>query len=168
MKPEFAPFIAAVCFSLLVWGALSRRYIAPWLEGRPLHDAAEPILYLHLFRFVGLAFLMPGVVNPALSPAWAFPAAFGDLIAALLAAAALALRETRMFLPALWLFSLVGASDLLRAFATGQSHDVPAHLQAAIFIPILGVPPLLWTHVLLMAIMVKAMRAPAPKSETMK
>jgi hypothetical protein len=39
----------------------------------------------HLFRFVGLSFLVPGVVSPELPRAIAVPAAYGDLGAAILA-----------------------------------------------------------------------------------
>jgi hypothetical protein len=45
---------------------------------------------LHSFRFVGLAFLVKGVVSPELPAAFAVPAAYGDLIAAVLALLALA------------------------------------------------------------------------------
>jgi hypothetical protein len=43
------------------------------------------VLILHSFRFIGLAFLVPGVVSPDLPSAFARSAAYGDVIAATLA-----------------------------------------------------------------------------------
>jgi hypothetical protein len=40
---------------------------------------------LHSFRFIGLAFLVPGVVAPDLPSAFARSAAYGDIVAATLA-----------------------------------------------------------------------------------
>ena len=49
------------------------------------------ITYRHEYpRFVGLSFLIPGVVSPSLSAAFAIPAAYGDLVAAVLAVLAIA------------------------------------------------------------------------------
>jgi hypothetical protein len=45
----------------------------------------RPLLILHTFRFIGLAFLVPSVVSPDLAPAFAHSAAYGDIIAAILA-----------------------------------------------------------------------------------
>jgi hypothetical protein len=42
-----------------------------------------------MFRFVGLSFLVPGVMSPALSTSFAAPAAYGDQIAAVLAIVAI-------------------------------------------------------------------------------
>src|SRR5262245_33082240 len=50
-------------------------------------DALRPLLVLHAFRFIGLSFLVPGVVSPDLPLAFARDAAFGDIVAAILALA---------------------------------------------------------------------------------
>jgi hypothetical protein len=54
---------------------------------------------LHGFRFVGLAFLVKGVVAPELPAAFAMPAAYGDLIAAVLALFALAALRSGFGIP---------------------------------------------------------------------
>jgi hypothetical protein len=48
-------------------------------------EALRPLLVLHSFRFIGLAFLVPGVVSPDLPSSFAHSAAYGDIIAAILA-----------------------------------------------------------------------------------
>src|SRR5215471_7033729 len=76
-----------------------------------------------MFRFVGLSFLVPGVVSPALSTSFAAPAAYGDEIAALLAiVATIALTARVAWATAVvWLFNLWGTCDLLYAFYPGSN-----------------------------------------------
>ena len=83
-------FGLSIVFSLVAWGVVTAWYIWPQLRGQSQVDAARPLLLLHCSEFVGLSFLVPGVVSPDLPAAWAHPAAYGDLIAALLALLALA------------------------------------------------------------------------------
>jgi hypothetical protein len=45
----------------------------------------RPLLALYSFRFVGLAFLVPGVVSLDAPSAFSHEAAYGDIIAAILA-----------------------------------------------------------------------------------
>ena len=82
----------------------------------------HPLILLHCFRFVGLSFLVPGVVSPDLPSAWAVPAAYGDLIAAVLALLALAGLKRRLGIALVWVFNLWGSADLLYAFYQGN-HD---------------------------------------------
>lgn len=153
MNTQPVAFLLSAALGLLAWAVVCLRYLWPWLRHRPLRDAAEPILYLHLFRYIGLAFIAPGVVGPGLAPAWAHAAAWGDVVSASLAGVALLSQRSAAWRPALWLFSAVGMFDLLRAAATGPVHDVPKDLQATFFIPVLAVPLLVWTHVMLIALL---------------
>src|SRR5215510_12927637 len=52
--------------------------------------------------------------------AWARPAAYGDLNAAVLALLALAALKSRLELPMVWLFNVWGSADLLYAFYQGN------------------------------------------------
>mgnify|MGYP000944423400 CR=1 FL=1 len=161
MNPQSAPFLSAVILGLIAWTAVSRRYIWPHIRQLPLPSAAEPILYLHLFRFIGLAFIAPGVVDASLDPRWAGPAAYGDVFAGLLAGLALLLRSGPLFKPALWAFNLWGIFDLLRAAALGPVYAVPPKLHATFFIPTLGVPLLLCTHGMVFALLIRELRTAA-------
>jgi hypothetical protein len=86
------------------------------LRQRSLADAVRPLLILHSFLFVGLSFLIPGVVSGDLPANFTFDAAYGDIVAALLAVAALASLRTSLGIPLLWIFNLWGSADLLNAF----------------------------------------------------
>src|SRR5689334_14548676 len=88
MSQEVA-FFTSIGLSLIAWGLVILRYVWPRLRLLPRAEALQPILILHAFRFEGLAFLVPGVVSPDLPPAFAHAAAYGDIVAAMLALVAL-------------------------------------------------------------------------------
>ena len=155
------PFAASVTFGLLAWGAVCLNYVWPRMRELPLQAAVRPILHLHLFRYIGLAFIVPGVVGPNLQAAFAVPAAYGDLVAMVLAWVALITGSGRNSRIAIWAFSLWGFADLLFAFYQGMIGVViePASLGAAWFIPTVTVPLLLWTHVLAFASLLRTSRS---------
>ena len=93
--PPLALFGISIAFSFITWAIVLARYLLPELRRHSRADAMQPLILLHCFRFVGLSFLVPGVVSPDL-PAWAVPAAYGDLIAAVLALLALAALKSRL------------------------------------------------------------------------
>ena len=70
MQPQVI-FGISVLLGFVVWGLIGARYIWPALRGRPRAEALRPLLLLHAFRFVGLAFLVPGVVSADLPGAFA-------------------------------------------------------------------------------------------------
>jgi hypothetical protein len=155
MLPQFS-FFGSIAFSFIAWGIVTVRYIWPKLRDRPWAEALRPLLVLHSFRFLGLAFLVPGVVSPDLPPAFAQSAAYGDIIAAVLALLALLALPTRAGIVMAWIFNLWGSADLLRAFYEGNANGLLAgQLGAAYFIPTFIVPLLLITHGLAFRILLR-------------
>ena len=67
------PFVASIVLGLMAWGAVCLHYVWPRIRELPLQSAVRPILHFHLFRYVGLAFLVPGVVGQSLPAAFAAP-----------------------------------------------------------------------------------------------
>src|SRR5215467_16312932 len=100
--PSPALFGINVAFGLAVWGTVAWQYIWPALRERPSPENLKPILLLHAFRFLGLAFLVPGVVSSELPAAFAQPVAYGDFITAILALLALATLRTRLGTVVTW------------------------------------------------------------------
>jgi hypothetical protein len=138
-----------VVFSFGVWGIVTYQYIWPALVIQPRADALRPILLLHSFRFVGLAFVVPGVVSPDLPIAFAGPAAYGDLTTATLAVVALATLQQKVGIITVWTFNVLGSADLVYAFYQGDRTGVgvaPGLQGAAYFITTALVPLLLITH----------------------
>ena len=145
--PPLLCFFLSIVFSCIAWGILTARYIWPALRLRQRADALRPILILHSFRFIGLAFLVPGVAKADLPSAFAHAAAYGDIIAATLALLALASLPSGAGVVIAWIFSLWGSADLLNAFYQAQGAGlVPGQLGATYFIPTLVVPLMLITH----------------------
>ena len=80
-----ALFGLSVVMSFIAWGIVAWLFAWPWLRVMSRDDALLLLVVPHTFRYVGLSFLVPGVVSPSLAPAFAEPAAYGDLGAAILA-----------------------------------------------------------------------------------
>lgn len=160
--PSQLYFFTSIAFSFVAWSYVVARYVWPRLRGRARSDALRPLLVLHSFRFMGLAFLVGGVVSPELPARFAHSAAYGDLVAALLALLALATQSTGAGTGAAWLFNLWGAADLFAAFYQANAAALlPGRLGAAYFLPTLIVPLLLITHVLMFRILIQPQRQPA-------
>ena len=140
-------FFGSIAFSLIAGGMLTARYIWPELRLRTRAEALRPLLTLHSFRFIGLAFLVPGVVSPDLPSTFAHAAAYGDIIAAMLAVLALILLPSASGVVFAWIFSLWGTADLFNAFYQANHAGLMAgQLGATYFIPTFIVPLLLITH----------------------
>jgi hypothetical protein len=140
-------FFLSIAFSFIAWGIVAARYIWPELRHRQRTEALRPLLILHSFRFVGLAFLVPGVVSPDLPPAFAHSAAYGDVIAAVLALLSLVSLPRGAGVVIAWIFNLWGSADLFNAFYLANDAGLMAgQLGATYFIPTLVVPLLLITH----------------------
>jgi hypothetical protein len=147
MMPVQTLFGISIAFSLIAWGIVTAQYFWPAVRTLPLTRALRPLLLLHSFRFIGLAFLVPGVVWPDLPAAFARPAAYSDLIAAVLALLSLATLHSRVGIVLVWVFNIWGSADLLFAFYQGLIgvRLTPGQL-ATYFIPTVVVPLLLITH----------------------
>jgi len=149
-------FFGSIAFSFIAWGIVSARYIWPELRLRQQAEALRPLLILHSFRFMGLAFLVPGVVSPDLPAAFAHAAAYGDIIAATLALLSLLLLPGGAGIVIAWIFNLWGSADLLNAFYQANAAGLlPGQLGASYFIPTFVVPLLLITHGLAFRILLR-------------
>lgn len=148
---------------LVVFGYAVKWYYWPWAARVSLKEAATPVLLLHALRYIGLAFLVPGIVSPLLDPRLTHEAAAGDMVAALLAL--LALTALRLGLPGrrvlLWVFNIEGCLDLLSAVGLGVRYAKPELLQSLYFIPTVLVPLLLVTHLALFGLLLRRRGAEA-------
>jgi uncharacterized membrane protein len=155
MLPQLC-FFMSIAFAFIAWGSVAKQYIWPKLRLLQRADALRPILVLHCFRFIGLAFLVPGVASPDLPSAFAHSAAYGDIIAATLALLSLASLSRGSGVVIAWIFNLWGSADILNAFYQANAAGlIPGQLGAAYFLPTLVVPLLLITHALAFRILLQ-------------
>lgn len=154
--PSQLYFFVSIAFAFIAWWIVAARYVWPRLRAQSRADALRPILVLHSFRFIGLAFLVPGVVSPDLPSAFAHSAAYGDIVAATLALLSLATLRSRAGIMVVWIFNIWGTLDLLNAFYQGNHAAlVPGELGATYFVPTLLVPLMLITHALAFRILLQ-------------
>lgn len=156
-----ASFVSSVIAAgLFVW---------PRLQTLERNRALAWLVAPHMFlRFIGLSLLVPGVVSPMLPPGFAIPAAFGDLIAGVLAiVTAMALmRQTSWATTSVWLFNIWGTADFLFAFYQGPHVGLePGMLGAAFFIVTAVVPPLLITHALIFRLLARRTATESDRSK---
>lgn len=148
-------------FSTFVFWVAAEIYLLPKLPQLEPQAVLLPILLLHAFRHLGLMFLAPGATYAGIPPQFAYPAAFGDLVAALLALAAILalLRNARSAKALVWVFNVEGSVDLMMAIALATAFDAAPLMGPAYWIPAFWVPALLVTHYLAFVVLLKHWKA---------
>jgi hypothetical protein len=116
-----------------------------------------PILLLHAMRHLGLMFLAPGAVFPGVPSQFATPAAFGDLLAAVLAliaipAVAMRARYAKLLV---WIFNIEGTLDLIVAISLATIYNAEPFMGPAYWIPAFWVPALLVTHYIVFIVLLR-------------
>ena len=144
-------------FTTLVFWIAARIYVIPRLHEIPARTVLLPILLLHSSRNLGLMFLAPGATYPGLARKFAYPAAYGDLLAAVLALAALwaVVKDWKGARFLVWVFALEGTIDLINAIALAQLHGAADFMGAAYWIPAFWVPALLVTHYITFVVLIR-------------
>jgi hypothetical protein len=147
-------------FSTLVFWIAARIYILPRLPERRPQTVLLPILLLHSTRHLGLMFLAPGATYAGIPQQFAYPAAFGDLLAALLALVAIpaVAQEARSARLLVWIFNLEGTLDLIAAITLATVYKAAPYMGPAYWIPAFWVPALLVTHYITFVILLKYWR----------
>jgi hypothetical protein len=141
------------------WLLFFSAYGWPRLKSMDPVEAQRAIATLHSFRFLGLVFLVPGVVGPNLPAGFATFAAYGDFATGVLAMLALLTVWTRaLFWPLAVAFNVVGAIDIFVDYYHGATLGLGAlagELGATYAIPIIYVPALMITHGAAFALMAR-------------
>jgi hypothetical protein len=135
-------------FSTLVFWIAARLYVLPNLDAWEPKTILLPILLLHGLRHLGLMFLAPGAVYAGIPPEFTYPAAFGDLLTAVLALIAIPAVAKRAPSAKLlvWIFNIVGSLDLADAIVLATAYNAAPLMGPAYWIPAFWVPALLVTH----------------------
>lgn len=147
-------------FMTLVFWIAARIYVFPRLNELNKRSVLLPILLLHSARHLGLMFLTPGATYSGLPQQFAYPAAFGDLLAAMLAIVAIpaVAKGTRNARFLVWLFNIEGTLDLIAAIVLATNYNAAEFMGPAYWIPAFWVPALLVTHYITFTILLKHWR----------
>jgi hypothetical protein len=136
--------------STFVFWVAARIYLLPKLAQLPPQTVLVPILLLHSLRHLGLMFLAPGATYDGIPMRFGYPAAFGDVLTALLAMTAILTGTPR---PLVWIFNVVGTLDLLAAITLATIYGAAPLMGPAYWIPAFWIPALLVTHYLTFVIL---------------
>jgi hypothetical protein len=141
----------SLAMGLCCFGLAARWYVLPVLDRHPVSDGLTALLLVHGFRYVGLAFLVPGVTAAPLDSRFAAPAAWGDLAAAVLALLAIAALRCgwRFARPFVLFANAFGLLDLVNAVLRGLRYTPDGDLGATWFIPTVFVPLLVVSHIVI-------------------
>ena len=137
---------SVVCIIVVAW------YVWPRLTKLPRNSALIPLLFVHVFRYLGMTLLVPGMVDAKLPREVLFNTAYGDLIAAALALSAIvALRNNwRVGILMAWVFNTWGFVDLLGALRSVLQVNLPNfNLGPVWFIYTYYAPLVIVSHVLI-------------------
>src|SRR3977135_4409503 len=150
-------------FTTLVFWIAAKICVFPKLRELGPRAVLLPILLLHSFRHLGLMFLAPGATYAGIPPQFAYPAAFGDLLAALLAVAAIpaVIRGAGGARLLVWSFNLEGAAGLIAAIALATIYAASTYMGPAYWIPAFWVPALLVTHYVTFVVLLRHWRGAA-------
>ncbi len=145
--------------SLVVCAAIVAWYVWPSLIRLPRNSALIPLVFVHVFRYVGMTLLVAGMVDPNLPIGFRENAAYGDLIAAGLALGSIfALRSNwRVAIPLVWVFNLWGFVDLLNGVRGVLQLNVPSfNLGTIWYIYTFYAPAVLVSHLMIFWILTRS------------
>lgn len=143
--------------STFVFWVAAKLYIVPTLGRHEPRTVLLPILLLHSLRHLGLMFLAPGAVYPGIPTQFTYPAAFGDMLTAVLAMIAIpaVAMQVRIGKLLVWLFNIVGSLDLIDAIVLATIYDAAPFMGPAYWIPAFWVPALIVTHYLTFLVLLR-------------
>jgi hypothetical protein len=142
-----------VCTLVAVW------YVWPLLTEFSRNSALTPLLFVHVFRYVGMTLLVTDMIDPKLPREFLSSAAYGDLLAAALALASIfALRSNwRVAVPLVWVANTWGFVDLLNGLRGVLQLNVPSfNLATFWYVYTFYAPLVIVSHVMIFGILLKS------------
>lgn len=145
--------------SVFVFGVVTAWYVWPALAKMSQSAALVALLFVHVFRYVGMTELVTGMIDPNLPGAFVFSAAYGDLLEAALALLAIfALRSNWSVAVALvWVANIWGFADLLNGVRGVLQLNVPSfNLGTLWYIYTFYAPVVLISHLMIFWVLIRS------------
>jgi hypothetical protein len=134
-------------------------YVWPYLTKISRNSALTLLLFVHVFRYVGMTLLVPGMVDPKLPTEFLSSAAYGDLLAAALAFASIFVLRInwRVAIPLVWVANTWGFVDLLNGVRGVLQLNVPSfNLATFWYVYTFYAPLVLVSHLMIFGILLKS------------
>ncbi len=145
--------------SVVVVSLVTAWYVWPYLTRLPRNSALIALLFVHVFRYVGMTELVAGMIDPKLPGEFVSSAAYGDLLEAALALVSiLALRGNwRFAIPVVWVANTWGFLDLLNGVRGVLQLNVPSYKLATLwYVYTFYAPLVLVSHLLIFLVLIKS------------
>ena len=152
-------FWTQILTSVVIFGLIAAWYVWPLLTKLPRNSALIPLLFVHVFRYVGMTLLVTGMIDPKLPGAFLDSAAYGDLLEAALALASIfALRSSwRLAIPLVWVANTWGFVDLLNGLRGVLQLNVPSFdLATTWYIYTFYAPVVIVSHLMIYGVLIKS------------
>jgi hypothetical protein len=145
--------------SVFVVSLVTAWYVWPALTKFSRNSALIALLFVHVFRYVGMTELVTGMIDPKLPGEFVSSAAYGDLLEAALALVSIfALRRNwRFAIPLVWVANTWGFVDLLNGVRGVLQLNVPSfNLSTLWYIYTFYAPVVLVSHLMIFWVLVKS------------
>jgi hypothetical protein len=152
-------FWMQILTSVVVFGIIAVWYVRPYLTTLSRNSALTLLLFVHVFRYVGMTLLVTGMIDPTLPREFLFNTAYGDLLEAALALASIiALRGNWPFaIPLVWVANKWGFVDLLNALRSVLQVNLPSfNLDTIWYIYVFYGPLVLVSHLMIFWVLIKS------------
>jgi len=145
--------------SVVVFGSVAVWYVWPLLTRLSRNSALTLLLFVHVFRYVGMVLLVAGMVDPKLPMEFRSSAAYGDLLEAALAFTSIvALRgDWRVAIPLVWVANVWGFLDLLNGVRGVVQLNVPSFNLATLwYVYTFYAPLVVVSHLMIFWVLIKS------------
>jgi hypothetical protein len=145
--------------SVFVVSLVTAWYVWPALTKLSRNSALIALLFVHVFRYVGMTELVAGMIDPKLPGEFVSSAAYGDLLEAALALVSIfALRSNwRFAIPLVWVANTWGFVDLLNGVRGVLQLNVPSfNLSTLWYIYTFYAPLVLVSHLMIFWVLIKS------------
>jgi hypothetical protein len=145
--------------SVFVVSLVTAWYVWPALTKLSRNSALIALLFVHVFRYVGMTELVTGMIDPKLPGEFVSSAAYGDLLEAALALVSIfALRSNwRFAIPLVWVANTWGFVDLLNGVRGVLQLNVPSfNLSTLWYIYTFYAPVVLVSHLMIFWVLIKS------------
>jgi hypothetical protein len=149
--------------ALVAYALAARWYVWPRISPLPPAVALVPLMWVHVFRFIGGSILAPGSVGPGVPAKFREMVGYGDMVTAVLALIAVIALRTKgsRAIWFVWVFVVVGLLDTGNAVVQSMRYSVFDDPLGVNWVIVTAyVPALLVTSYLMIVELLRSRRAP--------